>query len=136
MKQITALLFIALLTSCSKDDEGLKYDSYQVPQVACAYKSYIVTLNQTENAPPTESILCNNLGAHEWSYEYDSRYLLSFDFPLNPAKTAIYFQSGVNSMCSPFDCGINIYGDLVLMNDNGGYDGQLIDRTLEIRIYN
>lgn len=105
------------------------------------YLVYSALISQTGTSAPTQVVLENTTGGSiTWVYDYDSSYTGFWSLgTLDPVKTFVVFQPGINSMCAPFDAGVQWDGltnyNIRILNDNGGYDGTLSNRAIEIRIY-
>jgi len=106
---------------------------------AGAYKSYIVTLNQSGTNAPVETILTNSLsGTPTWSYDFPGAYTLTLagEFP-DSSKVVIIGGLGITDYLYGYEYqdadGLSFVTTDV--STLGGLDDGYVDYNIEIRVY-
>jgi len=100
------------------------------------YKVYTALLTQTGTNDPVATVLENTLGGDVvWTRSSDGVYVGTLLNAFSETRTFVTFQQGAGPSLKPFDCTRSGDSTISIFNDEGGVDGQLLNRSLEVRVY-
>jgi hypothetical protein len=109
---------------------------------AVPYKTYVALISQSGTAAPVATVLENTLGgAVVWSRSVTGQYVGTLTSAFTPGKTACFVTSKTaNDYVSQYDYFLESSNtndiNLTSVSITGAEDGLLLDKIIEVRVYN